>query len=549
MKTCNVDDDQDFFQDNSLDVEDDEETPSTGIGDARTEPPDPQEGDESGSSISRMKKKCTATEDILKGSSELINPFVHHLELTTTYEKLKAAILSVIVLPLRIGIIASLLVLAWCVALLGMWGITEEEFANKPLEGWRKKIKFLICNLVRLTYRAGGMSVKTIGKQASRSEAPILVGAPHSTFLDGVVVYHTNFPCILVRKESGSNIWLGMIMNYHQPLYVRRDNPESRHKSIQAIIDRAKSPLDWSQILIFPEGTTTNRSCLISFKPGAFYPGLPIQPMIIRYPNKMDTVTWTWDGPGALKILWQTLLQPHTFVEIEFLPVYNPSEDERRDPKLYAQNVRRLMAKELGIPTLDYTYQDCQLVSKAKKLSYSKDSIMLQAHQLRVQLGLSRTEIELKMIAESPKLLVGPGIPVSFSQFATLLNLNQMDPGAKELFSLFQKGGVLDLKEYIMCVILVSSCSTKSEMIKKAFQVCGGDMSSYDFVILLRLILGVDDRTSKVIFREITPSNRHKRITYDMFEDYARTKAEFAPYVGRRDRPAIEMKFEAKKVK
>uniref|UniRef100_A0A0K8S3G9 Phospholipid/glycerol acyltransferase domain-containing protein n=1 Tax=Lygus hesperus TaxID=30085 RepID=A0A0K8S3G9_LYGHE len=484
MKTCNVDDDQDFFQDNSLDVEDDE-----------------------------------------------------------------AAILSVIVLPLRIGIIASLLVLAWCVALLGMWGITEEEFANKPLEGWRKKIKFLICNLVRLTYRAGGMSVKTIGKQASRSEAPILVGAPHSTFLDGVVVYHTNFPCILVRKESGSNIWLGMIMNYHQPLYVRRDNPESRHKSIQAIIDRAKSPLDWSQILIFPEGTTTNRSCLISFKPGAFYPGLPIQPMIIRYPNKMDTVTWTWDGPGALKILWQTLLQPHTFVEIEFLPVYNPSEDERRDPKLYAQNVRRLMAKELGIPTLDYTYQDCQLVSKAKKLSYSKDSIMLQAHQLRVQLGLSRTEIELKMIAESPKLLVGPGIPVSFSQFATLLNLNQMDPGAKELFSLFQKGGVLDLKEYIMCVILVSSCSTKSEMIKKAFQVCGGDMSSYDFVILLRLILGVDDRTSKVIFREITPSNRHKRITYDMFEDYARTKAEFAPYVGRRDRPAIEMKFEAKKVK
>ncbi|KAF6200155.1 hypothetical protein GE061_006456 [Apolygus lucorum] len=472
----------------------------------------------------------------------------------------RAAILSVIVLPLRIGIIASLLVLAWCVALLGMWGITEEDFANKPLEGWRKKIKFLICNIVRLTYRAGGMSVKTIGKQASRSEAPILVGAPHSTFLDGVVVYHTNFPCILVRKESGSNIWLGswlsgqniwinMIMNYHQPLYVRRDNPESRHKSIQAIIERATSPLDWSQILIFPEGTTTNRSCLISFKPGAFYPGLPIQPMIIRYPNKMDTVTWTWDGPGALKILWQTLLQPHTFVEIEFLPVYNPSEDERRDPKLYAQNVRRLMAKELGIPTLDYTYQDCQLVSKAKKLSYSKDSIMLQAHQLRVQIGLSRTEIELKMIAESPKLLIGPGIPVSYSQFATLLNLNQMDPGAKELFSLFQKGGVLDLKEYLMCVVLVSSCSSKYEMVKKAFQMCGGDMSSYDFVILLRLILGVDDRTSKVIFREITPSNRHKRITYDMFEDYARTKAEFASYVGRRDRPAIEMKSEAKKVK
>lgn len=485
-----------------------------------------------------MKSQCP-TEDILKGSSELINPFVHHLELTTTYEKLKAAILSLILLPLRIGIICSLLVMAWCVALVGMWGITEDEITAKPLGAWRRKIKFLVCNIMRQTYRAGGMSVKIIGKQATREEAPILVGAPHSTFLDGVVVYHTKFPCILIRKESGTNIWLGMVMNYLQPLYVRRDIPESRHKSIQDIIDRAKSPLKWSQVLIFPEGTTTNRSCLISFKPGAFYPGLPVQPLIIRYPNKMDTVTWTWDGPGALKILWQTLLQPHTYVEIEFLPVYNPSEDERQDPKLFARNVRRLMAKELGVPTLDYTYQDCQLVSKAKKLSSSKSSVLLEAHQLRVQLGLSRTEIDLKMIAESPKLLQGPGIPVSFAQFATLLNLNCMDARSKELFGLFQKtstfqNGALDLKEYLMCVNLVNCCASKSEMVKKAFEVCGGDMSPYDFSISLRLIMGLDESASKAIFREIVPSNRHKRITYDAFEAFARMQPQFMPYLGKK---------------
>lgn len=53
------------------------------------------------------------------------------------------------------------------------------------------------------------------------------------------------------------------------------------------------------QVLIFPEGTCTNRSCLITFKHGAFYPGVPVQPVCIRYPNKLDTVTWTWEGPGA----------------------------------------------------------------------------------------------------------------------------------------------------------------------------------------------------------------------------------------------------------
>lgn len=53
------------------------------------------------------------------------------------------------------------------------------------------------------------------------------------------------------------------------------------------------------QVMIFPEGTCTNRSCLITFKSGAFYPGVPVQPVCIRYPNKLDTVTWTWEGPGA----------------------------------------------------------------------------------------------------------------------------------------------------------------------------------------------------------------------------------------------------------
>lgn len=46
-----------------------------------------------------------------------------------------------------------------------------------------------------------------------------------------------------------------------------------------------------------------------------------------------------------LKLLWLTLTQLNSSCEIEFLPVYNPSEAEKLDPKLYANNVRRLMAE------------------------------------------------------------------------------------------------------------------------------------------------------------------------------------------------------------
>lgn len=35
------------------------------------------------------------------------------------------------------------------------------------------------------------------------------------------------------------------------------------------------------------------------------------------------------------------------YIEVRRLPVYHPSEQEKEDPKLYAANVRMLMAREV----------------------------------------------------------------------------------------------------------------------------------------------------------------------------------------------------------
>lgn len=90
---------------------------------------------------------------------------------------------------------------------------------------------------------------------------------------------------------------------------------------------------------------------------------------------------------SRLKLMWLTLVQPHSNCEIEFLPVYKPSEAERQDPKLYAENVRQLMARALGVPTMDYTYDDCQLVAKANLLSIPQSCHILQILKLRTRLG------------------------------------------------------------------------------------------------------------------------------------------------------------------
>lgn len=46
-----------------------------------------------------------------------------------------------------------------------------------------------------------------------------------------------------------------------------------------------------------------------------------------------------------LKMLWVTLCQFHNYCELEYLPVYTPNEEEKQDAKLFANNVRQVMAE------------------------------------------------------------------------------------------------------------------------------------------------------------------------------------------------------------
>lgn len=69
----------------------------------------------------------------------------------------------------------------------------------------KRFLKSVISTLGQWSYNAGGMSIRVKGVQARREEAAILVLAPHSTFLDSVIVYVTNMCSVMVRKESMDN--------------------------------------------------------------------------------------------------------------------------------------------------------------------------------------------------------------------------------------------------------------------------------------------------------------------------------------------------------
>ncbi|XP_050541924.1 lysophosphatidylcholine acyltransferase isoform X2 [Daktulosphaira vitifoliae] len=463
------------------------------------------------------KTKFLISNDMV-ASKDMLNPFVHHLELTSTYDKLKTAFFTIVVLPIRIVIILSLLTLAWILATIGLMGLSQEELSAKPITGWRRYFRHWICIVGRAVYLAGGMKIVIKGVQASPKEAPLLVVAPHSTFLDSCISYVTGFPSIISRIEDGLNPWLGRVINFTQPVYVRRDDPESRHNTIQEIIRRVKSDQEWPQILIFPEGTCTNRSCLITFKPGAFYPAVPVQPVLLRYPNKLDTVTWTWDGPGALKLLWLTMTQPATSVEVEFLPVYAPSEYEKQNPKAFAEGVRNVMAKALAVPTADYTYDDCRVAVKASQLGLPMSSNLIIVERLRSRLGLTGIALEDSALVKNMLLFQNQmAYPVDLSDFAKHLNVSVEDSSLISLFKMYQEDEnsmTIDFKKYLLTEYILQKAVTKEDLVILAFKLYNEYFNMNMFGYVLNLIYNTSKSEALVLYGEMT-GNPNKIILSD----------------------------------
>jgi len=295
-----------------------------------------------------------------------INPFVHNLSLSTV-EIIKVCLLGVVLLPIRLLIAFICIVTCGCLAMVGLAGLKPEDIDKAAFTGWRKFTRDCICYILRFMYICCGFIVRIEGEQASSKDAPILVVAPHSTFFDSLPVVLMGAPSVVAKAETTSIPFWGAIIKMTQPVLVHRSDTNSRQTTIKHISDRAEGE-GWQQVLIFPEGTCTNRQCLITFRLGAFYPCVPVQPVCIRYDNALDTVTWTWEGPTAVWVIVYSLSQLYTKCSIEYLPPYVPNKEEKEDPKLFAANVRSEMAKCLNVNTTDCNYFDYLKIEKCQKM-------------------------------------------------------------------------------------------------------------------------------------------------------------------------------------
>ncbi|EPQ02521.1 Lysophosphatidylcholine acyltransferase 1, partial [Myotis brandtii] len=455
------------------------------------------------------------------------------------------AVMTLTLFPIRLLLAAFMMLLAWPFALVASLGPAERA-PEQPLALWRKVVDFLLKAIMRTMWFVGGFHWVTVkGRQALPTEAAILTLAPHSSYFDAIPVTMTMSSIVMKAESRDIPIW-GTLIKYIRPVFVSRSDQDSRRRTVEEIKRRAQSNGKWPQIMIFPEGTCTNRTCLITFKPGAFIPGVPVQPVVLRYPNKLDTITWTWQGPGALEILWLTLCQFHNQIEIEFLPVYNPSEEEKKDPALYASNVRRVMAEALGVSVTDYTFEDCQLALAEGQLRLPADTCLLEFARLVRGLGLKPEKLEkdLNRYAESAGMKRGAKINVS--EFAAYLEVPVSDPLA-DMFSLFDESGSgeMDPREYVVALSVVCRPAQTLDTIQLAFKASmygsqeDGSIDEDALSSILKTALGVAELTVTDLFRAIDQEEKG-RITFADFGRFAETYPDFAEEYLYPDQPPFE---------
>ncbi|KAB0395479.1 hypothetical protein E2I00_003216 [Balaenoptera physalus] len=431
-------------------------------------------------------------------------------------------LLGALLAPIRVLLAFIVLFLLWPFAWLQVAGLTEEQL-QEPITGWRKTVCHNgVLGLSRLLFfLLGFLRIRVRGQRASRLQAPVLVAAPHSTFFDPIVLLPCDLPKVVSRAENLSVPVIGALLRFNQAILVSRHDPASRRRVVEEVRRRATSGGKWPQVLFFPEGTCSNKKALLKFKPG-----VPVQPVLIRYPNSLDTTSWAWRGPGVLKVLWLTASQPCSIVDVEFLPVYRPSPEESRDPTLYANNVQRVMAQALGIPATECEFVGSLPVIVVGRLKVALEPQLWELGRVLRKAGLSPGCVDTE--AEP-----GRSRMISQEEFARQLQLSdpQMVAGA---FSYFQQDakGLVDFRDVALALAALDGGRSLEELTRLAFELFAEEKEEQaegpgrllykdGFSTILHLLLGSPHPAARTLHAELCQAGARQGLSLCEFQDFS----------------------------
>ncbi|XP_030516854.2 lysophospholipid acyltransferase LPEAT1-like isoform X1 [Rhodamnia argentea] len=283
-------------------------------------------------------------------------------------EKVLLGLALVTIVPVRVVVGVSLALFYYSICRVCTLGLEphreddQEDYAH--VGGWRRavivysrrflsRVMFFTLGFYRIRERRCGPRILKSGdgenfavEQLEENERPGAIISNHVSYID--ILYHmsSSFPSFVAKRSVAELPIVGLVSKCLGCIYVQRESKALDFRGVAGIVAKrvqeAHVNKDAPVVMLFPEGTTTNGEFLLPFKTGAFLSNAPVLPVILRYPY--ERFSPAWDSISGVRHLIFLLCQFVNHLEVTYLPLYYPSKQEQDDPKLYADNVRRLMA-------------------------------------------------------------------------------------------------------------------------------------------------------------------------------------------------------------
>jgi len=312
---------------------------------------------------------------------ESFKPFIRLPEPTDWFETLKVTLFTLTLFPLRLLICLLLPFIFAPAAVLSTIGYDGSKPATltSPLPLWRR-VGFSIA---RFAGRAGLFAygfhdlsarqlsyadMKTLFDHSPPSDCPIeydasgaeihrpchIVISNHLGFTDILYLLYFERGSFLAKAAMRSVPFIGAICAAVQSIFVSKDE-----STTAALMSRIKRQIDLqsvcgscgmcslclSNVIVFPEGTTTNGSDLVMFRRGVFNAGAAVRLTVIS--SAWSQCNTSWEAIPFRTLTWKVMSQCVNRLEVWHAPPYLPSEAEKADSTLFAYNVNILMAQML----------------------------------------------------------------------------------------------------------------------------------------------------------------------------------------------------------
>ncbi|KAK7349582.1 hypothetical protein VNO77_07059 [Canavalia gladiata] len=373
----------------------------------------------------------------------------------------------------RLVLFGLCLVVGYLATRLALEGWKDKE---NPMPTWRCRVMWITRLCARcILFSFGYQWIRRKGRPAPREVAPIIV-SNHVSYIEPIFYFYELFPTIVASESHDSIPFVGTIIRAMQVIYVNRFLPTSRKQAVREIKKRASCDR-FPRVLLFPEGTTTNGRNLISFQLGAFIPGYPIQPVIVRYPHVHFDQSWGNVSLG--KLMFRMFTQFHNFFEVEYLPVISP-RDDKETAVHFRERASRVIATAMNAFQTGHSYGDIMLHMKAQEAKQDNPSSymveMTKVESLFHISSLEAVDFLDKFLAMNPD----PSGRIQYHDFLRVLRLKACSLSEK-IFAFIdvEKCGTITFRQFLYGSGHVMKQPGFHQACEEAFAGCGGAVKAY----------------------------------------------------------------------